>query len=102
MAGRVRFSRRAREDLLDIWTFIAPRDLQAADLALDRIAASCGVLADHPRLGRARPEIGDGARTLVVGRWLALYRLTDDGVQVVRVVDGARDLRQIAWPADDA
>lgn len=101
MAGRVRFSRRAREDLLDIWTFIAPRDLQAADRALDRIAASCGVLADHPRLGRARPEIGDGARMLVVGRWLALYRLADDEVQVVRVVDGARDLRQIAWAADD-
>jgi toxin ParE1/3/4 len=44
-----------------------------------------------------RPEIAEGARALVIERWLALYRLTEDGVQVVRIIDGARDLAKIEW-----
>lgn len=46
----------------------------------------------------ARPEIGEGARSLVIERWLVLYRLVDGGVQIVRIVDGARDLDRLDWP----
>ena len=34
---------------------------------------------------------------LVIDRWLALYRLMHDGVQIVRIVDGARDLSKLEW-----
>ena len=98
---RVRFSARARDDLLDIWRSVALVNPAAADQVIDRIAASCGVLVDHPQIGRARPEIGEGARMLVINRWLALYRLTNDGVQVVCVVHGARDLGQFTWLEED-
>jgi hypothetical protein len=37
---------------------------------------------------------------LVINRWLALYRLVDEGVQVVRIVDGSRDLAKIEWPLE--
>jgi toxin ParE1/3/4 len=30
-------------------------------------------------------------------RWLALYRVTDDGAQIVRIIDGARDLVAMEW-----
>jgi hypothetical protein len=33
---------------------------------------------------------------LVIERWLALYRIEQDGVQIVRIVDGARDLTKIS------
>jgi toxin ParE1/3/4 len=94
---RLRFTRRAREDLLDIWLYIAPRRPLIADQVYDRIERSCQLLRDHPQLGPARPEIGDGARALIIERWIALYRLTEDGAQIVRVIDGARDLTQIEW-----
>ena len=55
------------------------------------------VLNDHPRLGRARPEIQPEARSIVIERWLALYRITEDGAQVVRIIDGARDSSAIEW-----
>ncbi len=94
----VRYSRRAREDLLDIWLHIARQTSEsAADHVLDRIEDACRTLARHPELGPARPEIADEARSLVVQRWLALYRLTSYGVQVIRIIDGARDLRRIEW-----
>ncbi len=99
---RIRFARLAREDLLDIWCNIAARDLSAADRAYDRIEASCTVLADHPRIGPARPDIGAGARVLVIAPWLVLYRVVGEGVQVVRIVDGVRDLTRLRWPDDDA
>jgi toxin ParE1/3/4 len=75
--SEVRFSRRAREDLLDIWLYIARQTSQtAADRILDRVEDACRAPARHRELGPARPEIADEARSLVVQRWLALYRLT--------------------------
>ena len=95
--GKVRYTRRAREDILDIWVYIAPRNARAADRVYDRIEESCALLKFNPHLGPARPDIGEGARALVIEHWIAFYRLVKDGVQVVRVVYGARDLTKIEW-----
>jgi toxin ParE1/3/4 len=84
--------------LLGIWLYIATRNSEAvADRIYDVIEQSCLRLRDHPQLGRARPEIHLQARSLVIDRWLAIYRLVDDGAQIVRIVDGARDLAKIDW-----
>jgi toxin ParE1/3/4 len=97
----VRFTKRAREDLFDIWLYVAPRNSEAvADEIYDRIEARCHVLRDFPEMGRARPEIAEGARSLVIERWLALYNLVEDGVQVVRIVDGSRDLTSLEWSVE--
>jgi toxin ParE1/3/4 len=97
----VHFTRRAREDLLDIWIHIAPRNSAAvADRVYDRIEDACRQLGRYPKLGAARPEIAEDARALVIERWLALYRLIEDGAQIVRIVDGARDLTRIEWPIE--
>jgi toxin ParE1/3/4 len=93
----VRYTRRAREDLLDIWVHIGSQNPAAADQVYDRIEENCQLLRNHRQLGPARPEIAEEARVLVVERWLAFYRLLDDGVQVVRIVDGARDLTRLEW-----
>ncbi|MDQ0396470.1 type II toxin-antitoxin system RelE/ParE family toxin [Labrys monachus] len=95
--SNVRFTRRAREDLLNIWVYIANQNPLAADRVYDRIEETCRLLEDHPRLGPARPEIAEDARSLVVDRWIAFYRVMEDGVQIVRIVDGARDLTSLEW-----
>ena len=46
-----------------------------ADRVYDSIERTCGLLNDHPRLGRARPEIQPEARSIVIERWLALYHI---------------------------
>jgi toxin ParE1/3/4 len=88
---------RAETDLVEIWDFIARDDPGAADRQLDRIEAQCQLLASNPRLGRLRPEIAHDARAWVVGRYLILYRALDDGVEIVRVVHGARAIDQIEF-----
>lgn len=95
--GKLRFIPSARQDLLDLWVTIASKNLKAADRIIDRIEAACSHLRDHPNLGPARPQIGENARALIIDRWLALYKVEPDGVQIVRVVDGARDLEQLPW-----
>jgi plasmid stabilization system protein ParE len=65
--AKLHYTRRAREDLFDIWLYIAPRNSDAlADAIYDRIEESCARLAQHPQLGRARPDIA--ARALVSDR----------------------------------
>ena len=93
--ARVHYSRQARADLIEIWLHIAGESQSVADRCLETIEASCDRLAMFPELGPARPDIASDARMLVVERWLALYRIEQDKVQIVRVVDGARDLTKI-------
>jgi toxin ParE1/3/4 len=93
--SRVTFTARAREDLIEIWRYVATRNSEAV---ADRVyEQSCRLLQHHPFLGRARPEIQPEARSIVIERWLALYRVTQDGAQIVRVIDAARDLSAIEW-----
>lgn len=96
--AKIRYTRHAREDLLDIWIYIAARNGEAlADAIYDRIEQSCSSLEQHPQIGQARPDIAPDARAWVIERWLALYRVTEYGAQIVRIIDGARDLAAIEW-----
>ena len=88
---------RADADLLEIWLYVAQDSPRAADRLLDRIEAQCRLLADNPRLGRVRPEITPDARAWVFGRYLVLYREQEDGIELVRVVHGARQVEQVEF-----
>jgi toxin ParE1/3/4 len=42
----------------------------------------------------ARQDIAAGIRHLVVGEYLALYHVTEDAVEIVRVLHGRRNIRR--------
>lgn len=90
-----RYTSRADADLLDIWLFIAADNPQAADRLLLDIDEQCRLLAENNRIGVARPEIAGDARSWSVGRYLILYRMVPEGIEVVRVIHGARDLEHL-------
>lgn len=52
-------------------------------------------LADFPELGRARPNFGVNYRSFVTRRYIVLYEALPDGVEIIRVVHGARNLDEI-------
>ncbi|MCJ9753588.1 type II toxin-antitoxin system RelE/ParE family toxin [Neorhizobium sp. BETTINA12A] len=98
MAKMVVYSSRARDDMLDIWSWIADKSgVAMADAVAERLEARISRLSDHPEMGPGRPDIAQSARMLVVERWLALYAIADDTVRVVRIVDGAADLGRVKW-----
>ena len=53
------------------------------------------MLARNPAAGRERPELVSDLRSFLVGRYILFYRPIDDGVEIVRVLHGARDIDSI-------
>ena len=82
----------AEVDLLDIWSYIARDSTRAADGLLDSIAAACNVLADNPAAGRLREELAPNLRSIAVGKYIVFYRPAQNGIVVIRILHGARDL----------
>ena len=46
-------------------------------------------------IGRTRDDLRPGIREIVVYPTVLFYRLADDRIEIVRVVDGRRDLAAI-------
>ena len=87
---------RADDDLVDIWVSIAIDKPIAADKMLDTIAQTIHLLAMQPQMGRQRDELALGLRSFHVSRYTVFYWPTPDGIEVVRVMDSARDIPSLA------
>lgn len=98
--ARVIHTRQAREDLLSIWSYIAADNPTAADRVLDAIDRRCARLSENPKLGPARPDIAPELRYFPVGSYLIFYREVSAGVEIVRVLHGARNLRA-SFPTEE-
>jgi toxin ParE1/3/4 len=82
-------------DLAEIWAYIAedsPRQADAFAAAIDREIRG---LARHPLIGRARPELLTGLRSLPFGRYVIFYLPRKRGIEVMRVLHAARDLKPL-------
>ena len=62
-------------DLLEIWSYVSPNGLGAADEFLDRFERAFELLAAQPFAGRARDELAPGSRSFPVGNYLVFYRV---------------------------
>jgi toxin ParE1/3/4 len=49
-------------------------------------------LANLPDLGRLRRDLAPHLRSHPIGRYVIFYRSTNHGIEIVRVLHGARDL----------
>ncbi len=91
----VRRTAQAEEDLIEIWIYIAQDNPAAADRLIDKFDSKFFLLAEQPALGPAREDIAPELRYLPVGNYLILYRIIESGIEVVRVVQGARHLKSL-------
>lgn len=88
----VRHTVRARRALIDIWLELAADNPEAADEVYRRLEARVGILRRFPDAGPLRPAIAPDARVLIEPPYLILYRVIPDGVEIVRVPHGARNI----------
>jgi toxin ParE1/3/4 len=93
MSGRFTRSTESGLDLDDIFAQVAQdTGLNAAVAQFIRIEAALDRLAHFPRLGRVRRDLGNFTFTLPVRPWVIIYDLVEGDVEVLRIVDGRRDL----------
>ena len=83
---------RPRSIFAEIYDYVPADSPPHAARLVALIREKCGTLREHPRLGRARPALRVDLRSLVAGRYVILYRVLPDAVEVVNVVHGSRDL----------
>ncbi|OFZ97314.1 MAG: plasmid stabilization protein [Betaproteobacteria bacterium RIFCSPLOWO2_02_FULL_62_17] len=88
----------AETDILEIWDYIAEESVAAADRWVDRLDEQFRVLATQPMMGRARDELAPGVRSFPFGRYVVFYVPLDDGIDVVRVLHGKRDIDAVFNP----
>ena len=93
--ARIVFAPAAAADLTEIYDFIAADNRAAALALIDRLEHQAATLAAQPGIGRARPELWPDLRSFAVGKYVIFYRPHEDGIEIVRVLHGMRDIVRI-------
>jgi len=86
----------ARADLAEIWNYyvnVAGR--HTADKIIREIGEACRLIEDHPFAGQSRNEVFPSLRSIVVSPHVIFYRVNKEVPEVVRVLDGRRDLDEM-------
>ena len=86
---------RAHLDLVEAALRIAEENPLAADRWLDAMEEKCRRLAQMPGLGRKRPDLAPDLRGFPVGNYIIFYREVAEGIQVIRILHGARHLPEL-------
>jgi toxin ParE1/3/4 len=94
---RIRYARRAITDLNQIWEYIATHSgPDRADYVLDEIRERVDELAVYPARGHRHQEIASPSLLVInVFAYLVVYRVEEQVVTIVRVIDGRRDLKKL-------
>ena len=92
--SRFSFTPRAARDLETIFEYIAEENPNAAFRLLDQFVGKCRLLAHSPEVGRLREELAPSLRSFPVGNYIVFYRPAGDGVDIVRILHGARDIEE--------
>lgn len=95
---QLRYLEQARTDLLQIKRYIA-RESGSNAVALryvEKLRQQCRNLAELPgTMGRARPELMEGIRSIPHSNYVILFRYNGDFVEIVSIIEGHRDIEGI-------
>ena len=88
---RIRYTTQARDDLVEIHSYIANENRVAAAKVIRTIREQIQILVDHPHIGR-RGQI-DGTRELIISHYpyILAYRVIGETIEIVTVWHTARD-----------
>lgn len=101
---RLRYLAQAFDDFADIAEWLAEQGApdSVAEKFLDSLDQRCVRMAENPALlGRVRDDLGIELRSLAFRGYLIFFRYSDEHLEIVRVVHGARDLLALFAEMDD-
>jgi toxin ParE1/3/4 len=83
---------RAILDLIEIWNYIADESEECADISIDKLNEAMEKLRRNPGVRGQRNELAH-MRSFPFQRYVIFYRGDSSGVEVVRVLHGARGVQ---------
>jgi toxin ParE1/3/4 len=92
--GTAQFTPLARNDLQDIKVYISQDNPKTAAQYLGILKQKCDILAQTPTIGVCREEYCNLYK-FPVDKYLIFYRITASGIEVIRILHGARDIQSI-------
>ena len=98
---KIELSSAAVQDLRDIWRGFAENStLTLADEKIALLQKKLTLLSRFPAAGRQREELLVGMRSLPTAEFVIFYQILDTKVQIVRVLNGRRDIDRICKEGD--
>jgi len=92
----VLWSPEAVNDIEEVWDFYAGAGgARTADEVVRRIGRIVTMLEEQPMAGRSRDEIRLGLRSMAASPHVIFYRVAGMRAEIVRVLDGRRDIDEI-------
>lgn len=88
-------------DLIQIATYLAQDNLDASDRFLGAVEETFKQLAQMPQIGKlsdfSHPSLVDVRQQAVKGfrKYLVFYRPMEKGVEILRIIHGARDVEAL-------
>jgi toxin ParE1/3/4 len=90
--ARVLRTEHAEDDLIEILTGFRSRAPALADRFEADFEEKTQLLARFPLMGRERSELAPRLRSSLVKPYLILDRPIEDGIEIIRIVHGSRDV----------
>lgn len=92
MAHRFELTEPARNDLKEIWSYIAERNPTSADRILRTFKEKFQLLAENPKIGKSQDSFIVNLRRFTFKEYVIFYFPTENGVEIYRVLHGARNI----------
>lgn len=100
--SRYIISPEASQDLDEISDYFLSRSIKAGEQFVNAFEQKCRNLVKFPNMGRSYAEIEASLRGVPLDGYIILYRVIEDGVEIVRVVSGYRNLESLFSESDDS
>jgi toxin ParE1/3/4 len=88
-------SQPAIKDLEQIIDYFSNRNIEAGERFINEFEKKCKNLANFPNMGRSYDDVKPSLRGLPLAGYIIFYRIVNDGIEIIRVVSGYRDLESL-------
>ncbi len=92
MMRHAKITEPAREDLKEIWEYVAQHQIESANNLIKEITQKFSTLCTHPLIGRSREDLLINLRSFVVKNYIIFYQPDENGIEVLRVMHSSRDI----------
>ncbi|KAB8331724.1 type II toxin-antitoxin system RelE/ParE family toxin [Scytonema tolypothrichoides VB-61278] len=99
--SRYIISLEASRDLEEIIDYFASRNVEVGERFVNEFNQKCENLTKFPKIGRSYAEIVPSLRGIPLNGYIILYQVLEDGIVIVRVVSGYRNLESLFSDSDD-